>query len=146
MSWITAIVAVYGASLSTVAIVWQIAAWRSRVVGRVRVFVTDNMMTYSEFDGEEGPFIMFQAVNDGEKPVRLKAIGVSVKGAEKSLYVKCEHLPANLCEGDEVTQLCDRAGMVESLRGLGVSPPWRCTVAFYSNTKRQYRKKLKLEP
>ena len=83
MSWITAIVAVYGASLSTVAIVWQIAAWRSRVVGRVRVFVTDNMMTYSEFDGEEGPFIMFQAVNGGEKPVRLKAIGVSVKGAEE---------------------------------------------------------------
>ena len=146
MNWITAIVAVYGALLSTVAIVWQIAAWRERVVGRVKVFVRDNMMTYSKLDGEEGPFILFEAVNDGEKPVRLNTLGVTVKGAKKSLYVKCEHLPRNLCEGEEVTQLSDRAGMVEALRGLGISPPWQCTAVFYSSTKREYKKKFKLKP
>ena len=146
MESITAIVAVYGALLSTVAIVWQIVAWRSRVVGRVKVSVRDNMMTYSQLDGEEGPFIVFEAVNDGEKPVRLSTLWVTVKGAQKALFVKCERLPVNLSEGDEFTQLSDRAGLMKALRDLGVSSPWRCTAVFCSSTKREYSKKFELKP
>ena len=80
MGTTTIVFAVYGAILSTLVLFWQVHLFLIRRAGRIKVRVLDNMIGLNDV-GSEGPFIVFTAANDGEKPVTLNKLIVTVKGA-----------------------------------------------------------------
>jgi len=147
---VTTAIAIYGAVLSTLAVGWHIFSWYERRAGRIKVSVDDNMMFFYEGDPDgklrEGPYVVFSAVNDGEKPVTLSALRVSVRGQSGALYVKCSDLPTTLTEGEEYQQRSDRQQLLDALREGSLQPPWKCTAVFSSNTGREYRKRFVLGP
>jgi len=140
MDNITLLIAAYGAAVSTAAIFWEFKVWRDRTCGRVKIFVADNMMTYSEVDGHEGPFVIFEAVNDGEKPVIISAIWIAVRGARSSFWLKNLELPKKLCEGETFAHPADRKQFLVQLGLLGLKPPWKCKVIFRSTVGRKYKR------
>lgn len=101
-------------------------------------------MAYSAM-GKEGPFVILEAVNDGEKPVTLISIHIMVRGARKRMYIKSS-LPRKLNEGDSFMQQLSRKELLESLKDLRDDPPWKCTVVFYSNSGRKYTKGVTFAP
>lgn len=137
---ITLLIALYGALLSTIGILWQIRVWWQRTRGRVKVLVKDGWLTVSPVRGSTGPWMVFEAVNDGEKPVTLSTLSVTVKGTKKAVLVLCPELPRTLKEGEAFAHLLDRKEFISRLAGLGLSPPWKCRVSFRSNAERDYRR------
>lgn len=142
MNTFTLLIAIYGALVSSWAILWQIKVWRDRARGRVKVSVSDNMMTYSQVEGQQGPFVVFEAVNDGEKPVVISAIWVIVRGGRSSFWLKNLQLPMRLNEGEKITHLTDRKQFLVQLGSLGLKPPWKCQVVFQSTAARKYKKRF----
>ena len=142
----TTIIALYGAIVATLVALCQIHVFLKRRAGRIKVIVRDNMVTWDD-DIQEGPFVMYTAVNDGEKPVKLDKLALKVRGASKCLLIKCPLLPVRLVEGEEFNQCSPREQLISQLRKIAGEPPWTCTAVVFSTADREYPSKpFKVEP
>ena len=139
--WVTAIVAAYGAVLSTSVLLLELATRRRMTKGRVLVKVAWGFHATSKGKVSE-KMIEFSAVNDGPKPITLVSLMVAVKGGDRNAWIPCGELPATLAEGEGVMHLAPWDDLLDTIRTIGGDPPFRCRAVFRGNTGREYRKKF----
>ena len=97
---ITTYIAIYGAILSTIAIVWNII---KDINNRVKVKVTASVGFATWRDGRPTKeTYSFEAVNVGKRVVTLNASGIRIENNQEMQFIENCDLPKKLNEGDKV--------------------------------------------
>ncbi|MDY7010043.1 MAG: hypothetical protein SVV80_04740 [Planctomycetota bacterium] len=145
MSRITTALAIYGAVVSTLVILWQVFTWLDRLSGRIKVEIHPEWFTSEPVGGTCGPFLILTAMNDGQKPVKITKAYVTFKGKKGALIIETSELPKLLVEGEEVAVLSKWYSFEQGMRKYEVEMPCRCTAVFTSNAGREHKKKFCLQ-
>lgn len=94
----TTVIAIYGAILSSTAIVWNIM----RDKRSIKVSASAGFIGHQ--DGSESTSIYsFQAVNTGKRPITLTSVGIEIENGISSQFIDDTNLPKKLNEGDKVS-------------------------------------------
>ena len=104
------LLAIYGAVLSTIALIWKIY---SNLQDKPKVKVKANFGFTSSAGGTSGHLLLVTAINKGKRHVYLSSVGLR-SGEEDLINIKTIGLPCELKEGSshsewfEVNELKDR--------------------------------------
>lgn len=124
----TLIIAIYGALLSTIGIVWNIYKG-NQDKAKIKVDAYIGVMTSSR--GAEGPFLFIKAVNYGRRAVTLSSVGIRVSTDENIVMMNI-NLPCELHEGKSHNEWIE----LEKLRKAS------CEFAWYKDeTGKMYKSK-----
>jgi len=150
MKWITLVLAVWGAMVSTVLallhlvqLIQKARERRERAEGRIAVRVHDEVEQQS-FD-ESVPLICFTAVNEGERPVTLEKLLLDIDGVDGLVTLYGEPfggspgLPVALAHGEYVRFFCWRNEFVERLRIDEVPESLRFRAVYIDESGREHR-------
>ena len=147
MGW-TDWLAAYGALLATCLAVVEIVRWLERRRGKIRVVVRDFFGRDSDGQPTMGEWVCFEAVNDGEKPVKITGLAVGVGNHDIDL-TPCSHGTRNLrmiSEGDDFSRLMLRDELLHTIgTETGEKPPYECEAVFHSMLGRRWRKRFTLD-
>ncbi len=94
-------VAIYGAILSTVAILWKIYSY---ILDKPKIRVNNDVGISSIMPGQAEEVLLVTAVNHGKRPVTLSSIGIYTEGELNFLPPLINwNLPKKLGEGESHT-------------------------------------------
>jgi hypothetical protein len=90
----TLVIAIYGAILSTIGIIWNIYN-SNRDKAKVKVNARFGLLTHKV---TEGPFLFIEAINHGRRGVTLSSVGIRLFSGENIALMQA-NLPKELSEG-----------------------------------------------
>jgi len=98
---ITIYVAIYGAVLSTIAIVWNII---KDILNKPRLKVQAGIgfITYRD-ETKPTKIYNFEAVNLGKRPITLTSSGIKIEGENSITFIDNTNLPKRLEEGNKIS-------------------------------------------
>lgn len=97
---ITTYIAIYGAILSSLAIIWNII---KDINDKVKVKVTANIGFETGISNTPREIYIFEAVNIGKRPVTLTNAGIRVENKSNVQFIQNNNLPKKLKEGETVS-------------------------------------------
>jgi len=128
---ITTLIAIYGAILSTIAIVWNVY---NKLMDKPKIRVSSGVGVLSLEPVQE--IISFEAINSGRYTVFLSSAGINFKNNKKMFFVGVEdQLPKELLPGKNHTIFRPLYELIAEIKKVG-EPDY---VWFRDQTGKEYR-------
>jgi hypothetical protein len=131
---ITIMIAIYGAILSTIAIVWNIY---NNLQDRPKIEITARFGFFGSSTGAEGPFFFVDAINHGKRSIYLSSVGLR-GGKEDLVSLKSVGLPCELKAGQSHSEWFE----IEKLRNRRFDFAWYKDATGKTYKSRSISKKL----